>query len=154
MDDPWEGFWFYLERFCELQAGDRAFNDLAATRLPTDARTGHERLRAFRLARQIFRRAQRHGSVRADVTPEDLAFLIWSQAGIIQATRDVAPNAWRHHLHLMLDAFRAERAHPLPGPPLTPRQVEQTLTTLCGPSDPDHANPRGDFAARARSGIR
>ncbi len=55
--------------------------------------------------------------------------MIWSQVGIIQATRAVAPNAWRRHLHLLLDAFRAECAHDCPTP-LTPQQFVQTLTTL------------------------
>lgn len=43
------------------------------------------------------------GVLRDDVTAEEVAFVIWSQAGIIRATRTVAPNAWRRHLLLMLD---------------------------------------------------
>ncbi|MEU1630824.1 TetR/AcrR family transcriptional regulator [Streptomyces sp. NPDC020096] len=132
MDDAWEGFHFYLEKFCELQAHDRAFNELASTRLPTDAINVRVFERAQELGRQVFHNAQRQGVVRDDVTPEDFAFVIWSQAGIIQATRTVAPNAWRRYLHLLLDAFRAEHAHALPEPPLTVSQVDQTLTTIGG----------------------
>jgi hypothetical protein len=50
---------------------------------------------------------------------ESKGAVIWSQSRINQATRDVAPRAWRRHLYLMLDGFRAERAHPLPEPPMT-----------------------------------
>jgi hypothetical protein len=50
---------------------------------------------------------------------ESKGAVIWSQSLINQATRDVAPRAWRRHLYLMLDGFRAERAHPLPEPPMT-----------------------------------
>jgi hypothetical protein len=32
--------------------------------------------------------------------------------------------AWRRHLHLMLDAYRAERSTPLPEPPLTRAEME------------------------------
>ncbi|MFJ8010137.1 hypothetical protein ACIQ7J_38205, partial [Streptomyces fagopyri] len=79
---------------------------------------------------------QEQGVLRDDVTPQDIAFVIWSQAGIIQATRTVAPRAWRRHLHLMLDAFRAQGAHPLPEPPLTSEQADQTLATLeCNEED-------------------
>jgi hypothetical protein len=107
-------------------------NDIASMRFPTGAVTEQAKTRAYRLSRQIVRRAQRQGTLRPDLTAEDLAFLIWSQARIIQATRAIAPNAWRRHLALMLDAFRAERAHPLPEPPMTPREVERAMTTLGG----------------------
>lgn len=135
MDDSWQGFCFYLEKFCELQAGDRAFNDLVSARLPTHAISKQLDARVRELADQILRDAQRQGALRDDVTSEDIAFIIWSQAGIIQATRTVAPTAWRRHLYLMLDAFRADRAHELPDPPLTPQQLEQTLTTLECPEE-------------------
>ncbi|MER5796464.1 helix-turn-helix domain-containing protein [Streptomyces sp. NPDC001980] len=138
MDDVWEGFCHYLERLCELQACDRAFNDLVSARLPLHAIGRGMFERAEARAAQIFRDAQEQGVLRDDVTPEDLAFVIWSQAGIIQATRAVAPDAWRRHLHLLLDAFRAQCAHELPGPPLTRQQVDQTLTTLECPEKECH----------------
>ncbi|MFD4511725.1 TetR/AcrR family transcriptional regulator [Streptomyces sp. NPDC058457] len=138
MDDAWEGFCHYLEKLCALQACDRAFNDLVSARLPLHALGRGMFERAEERAAQIFRNAQAQGVLRDDVTPEDLAFVIWSQAGIIQATRAVAPNAWRRHLHLLLDAFRAQCAHELPEPPLTPRQVDQTLTTLECPEEECH----------------
>ncbi|MGW0633613.1 TetR/AcrR family transcriptional regulator [Streptomyces sp. NPDC002758] len=130
MDDAWEGFCHYLEKFCELQAGDRAFNDLLSARLPLQALSRGMFERAQELADQVLRNAQEQGVLRGDVTPEDIAFVIWSQTGIIQATCAVAPTAWRRYLHLMVDAFRAKCAHELPEPPLTRQQVEQTLTTL------------------------
>ncbi|MEU6217867.1 helix-turn-helix domain-containing protein [Streptomyces sp. NPDC047022] len=130
MDDAWQGFCHYLERFAELQACDRAFNDLVSSKLPTHAVSCQSVERAKELADQIFHNAQQQGVLRDDVVPEDLAFVMWSQAGIIQATRTVAPNAWRRHLHLMLDAFRAQCAHELPEPPLTRRQVDESLTAF------------------------
>lgn len=130
MEDAWTGFCHYLEKLCELQACDRAFNDLISARLPTHAISCQANERAKELSAQIFRNAQQQGVLRDDVTPEDIAFVIWSQAGIIQATRTVAPRAWRRHLHLMLDAFRAQCAHELPEPALTPQQVDDSLTAL------------------------
>ncbi|MFB7495818.1 TetR/AcrR family transcriptional regulator [Streptomyces sp. NPDC056161] len=130
MDDAWEGFCHYLERLCQLQACDRAFNDLVSARLPLHALGRGLIERAKEMATQTFRRAQEQGVLRGDVTYQDVAFVIWSQAGIIQATRTVAPTAWRRHLHLMLDAFRAECAHELPEPPLTRQQVDETLVPL------------------------
>ncbi|MFE9628517.1 TetR/AcrR family transcriptional regulator [Streptomyces sp. NPDC006527] len=130
MDDTWEGFCSFLERFCELQACDRAFNALAGARLPARTHSGQMNERAKELACTILQRAQQQGAVRADVTREDIAFVAWSMEGIIQATSVVAPRAWRRHLYLLLDAFRADCAHALPEPPLSPQQVEQTIDAL------------------------
>ena len=33
-DDPWEGFAFYLEQSCRLQAADRGLNDVMGMRFP------------------------------------------------------------------------------------------------------------------------
>jgi AcrR family transcriptional regulator len=136
MDDAWEGFCRSMEKLCQLQACDRAFNDLISARLPLHA-TGREMHdRTKELCGQIMRNAQEQGVLRGDVTAQDIAFVIWSQAGIIRATRTIAPQAWRRYLHLMLDAFRTEGAHELPEPPLTSEQVDQTLTTLeCNEED-------------------
>ncbi|MDJ0345815.1 helix-turn-helix domain-containing protein [Streptomyces sp. H10-C2] len=133
-EDAWEGFAGYLEDMCALQAGDRGFNDLASMRLPSSPEVERMRLRISVLSCAILDRAQRAGVVRPDLTPEDLAFLIWSQARITQATREIAPRAWRRHLALLLDGFRAERAHPLPEPAMTPGQVAQAMGALGGSS--------------------
>ncbi|WP_405475045.1 TetR/AcrR family transcriptional regulator [Streptomyces sp. NBC_00009] len=130
MDDAWEGFCRYLEKLCKLQACDRAFNDLVSARLPLHVAGREMYERTKELCVQIMRNAQEQGVLRGDVTAQDIAFVIWSQAGIIQATRTIAPQAWRRHLHLMLDAFRTEGSHELPEPPLTSQQVDQTLVTL------------------------
>ncbi|MFD9004775.1 TetR/AcrR family transcriptional regulator [Streptomyces sp. NPDC059582] len=136
MDDAWEGFCRYLEKLCELQACDRAFNDLVSARLPLHVAGREMYERAKELCTQILHNAQEQGTLRADVTPQDIPFVIWSQVGIIQATRTTAPQAWRRHLHLMFDAFRTEGAHTLSDPPLTSEQVDQTLTTLqCADED-------------------
>src|SRR5262249_56189884 len=34
MEPAWDGLTFFLERVCELQAGDLAFNDIASMRFP------------------------------------------------------------------------------------------------------------------------
>ena len=124
MEPAWDGLTFFLERVCELQAGDLAFNDIASMRF-LHAPPGIEaaRKRAYDLGRRIVERAQAEGSLRADVTAEDLAFIVWAHSRVSEATHAIDPNAWRRHLALTLDGFRATAAHPLPAPPLRPRQV-------------------------------
>lgn len=123
MEPAWDGLTFFLERVCELQAGDLAFNDIASMRFPHAPGIEAARKRAHDLGRRIVERAQAEGSLRPDVTAEDLAFVVWALSRVSEATHAIDPDAWRRYLALTLDGFRATAAHPLPAPPLRPRQV-------------------------------
>jgi len=123
MEPAWDGLVFFLERVCELQAGDRAFNDIASMRFPQAPRIEAARKRAYDLSCRIIERAQAEGSLRTDITAEDLAFIVWAHTRVSEATHAIDPLAWRRYLALTLDGFRASAAHPLPSPPLRPRQV-------------------------------
>jgi AcrR family transcriptional regulator len=130
-DDPWEGFACYLEETCRLQAANRGLNDAMGMRFPRATAVEAAKARLFELVGELVRRAQASGQLRSDLTLEDLAFLNWANARILQAGRAAgAPDAWRRHLGFLLDGFRAERAHPLPQPPLSPRQVHRAMLTL------------------------
>jgi AcrR family transcriptional regulator len=131
MDDPWDGFAFYLEETCRLQAADRGLNDVMGMRLPRATALEAAKVRLFEVVGQVVDRAQQSGQLRADLTLEDLAFLNWANARVLPAVRAAgAPDAWRRHLGLLLDGLRADRAHPLPVPPLSPRQVHRAMLTL------------------------
>jgi AcrR family transcriptional regulator len=131
MDDPWEGFAFYLEQTCRLQATDRGHNDAMGMRFPRTPALEAARRRLYDLGGQLIARAQQAGRLRADLTQEDLAFVTWANTRILQAVRAAgAPDAWRRHLGFLLDGFRAERAQPLPQPPLSPRQVYRAMLVL------------------------
>jgi AcrR family transcriptional regulator len=131
MDDPWDGFAFYLEQTCQLQAADRGLNDVMGMRFPRATATETAKTRLYELVGQVVDRAQQSGQLRADLTLEDLAFLNWGNTRILHAVRAAgAPDAWRRYLGLLLDGLRAERAHPLPEPPLSPRQVHRAMVTL------------------------
>jgi AcrR family transcriptional regulator len=132
MREAWAGFVLFVETACELQADDQGFSDVISTRLPAAAELGAAQDRIAVLAVRIIRRAQEQGSLREDLTTQDLQFLVWAQSRINQATRPVAPRAWRRHLYLMFDAFRAERAHPLPEPPMTEEEAYRAMIGLNG----------------------
>jgi AcrR family transcriptional regulator len=108
--DPWDGFASYLTGACELQAADRGFNQIAAHGLPGTAAVRELRRAGLAAVTEVMARAQRAGALRDDVTVDDLAFMIRGVSGTVQT----APHAWRRHLALMLDGFRAAGAHPLP----------------------------------------
>jgi AcrR family transcriptional regulator len=150
-DDPWDGFAYYLEETSRLQAADRGLNDVMGMRFPRATDVEAAKARLFDLVAQVVARAQQSGQLRADLTLEDLAFLNWANARILQAGRATgAPDAWRRHLGFLLDGFRADRAHPLPQPPLSPRQVHRAMLTLGRRSAGDaHEHPASVSSASA-----
>jgi AcrR family transcriptional regulator len=123
MEPAWDGLTFFLDRMCELQAGDLAFSDITSMRFASAPRIESASRRAYDLCRRIVERAQAEGSLRSDITAEDLAFVVWAVSRVSEATHGIDPHAWRRYLALTLDGFRANAAHPLPTPPLRPRQV-------------------------------
>jgi AcrR family transcriptional regulator len=130
IDDPWQGFVYYLENLFRVQAGDRGFNDFLSRRFPGSADTERIHDEMCRQIEDVLTRAQKSGDVRPDIALADIVNLIWSNGRMIDATSVTAPNAWRRHLHLMLDAYRAERAHPLPEPPMTDEQLYDAMVHL------------------------
>lgn len=130
IDDPWQGFVYYLENLFRVQAGDRGFNDFLSRRFPGSADTERIHDQMCQQIDDVLTRAQKAGEVRPDITQADIVNLIWSNGRMIDATSISAPNAWRRHLYLMLDAYRAQRAHPIPEPPMTDKQLYDAMVQL------------------------
>ncbi|MGW4126462.1 TetR/AcrR family transcriptional regulator [Nocardia sp. NPDC004711] len=112
--DPWHGFVSYVTGMCELQAGDRGFNEVAARGLKSAAAQPLRDQAAAALAR-LFGNAKGRGLLRVDAVVDDLAFVVWGISRTVEMTRDHAPDAWRRHLTLLIDGFRPTDTHPLPG---------------------------------------
>src|SRR4051812_20009788 len=130
MDDPWEAFVCYLENLFGVQAGDRGFNDFLSRRFPGSADTERIHDQMCQQIEDVLTRAQEAGEARPDISQADIVNLIWTNGRIIDATSSTAPNAWRRYLYLMLDAYRAERAHALPEPPMTDEQLYDAMVHL------------------------
>jgi AcrR family transcriptional regulator len=130
MDDPWEGFVYYLENLFRVQAGDRGFNDFLSRRFPGNADSERIHDLMCQQIEDVLTRAQKAGQARPDIAQADIVNLIWSNGRMIDATSTTAPNAWRRQLYLMLDAYRAERAHPIPEPPMTDAQLYDAMVHL------------------------
>jgi AcrR family transcriptional regulator len=130
VDDPWEGLVSCLENLFRVQAGDRGFNDFLSRRFPGNADTERIHDQMCRQIESVLVRAQEAGQARSDIALADVVNLIWSIGRMMDATNTTAPNEWRRHLYLMLDAYRAERAHPLPEPPMTDEQLYDAMVHL------------------------
>jgi AcrR family transcriptional regulator len=127
--DAWLAFVGFLEGTLELQAGDRLLKDVFLRFPPGTGRSERARDELRRLAGEVLERAY-DGGLREGFTLADLSLLIWSFAPVIDATAEVAPNAWRRHLHWLLDGLRSESATPQVEPPLTQEQLSAAIQAL------------------------
>jgi AcrR family transcriptional regulator len=128
--DAWLAFAGFLEGTLELQAGDRLLKDAFLRSPPGTGRVESAREELRRLLGQVLERAQAGGQLRAGFTLADLSLLVWSFGPLIDATAEVAPNAWRRHLHWLLDGLRSESATPEAEPPLTDEQLNAAMQAL------------------------
>jgi len=127
--DAWVGFCAYVERICGMQASDRGLKDVLTRTFPTAKAMEAHRTRSYELSVQVIDRAKAAGALRDDFVPEDLVLLLMANAGVVQGAGDAAPDAWRRFVALLLEAFRADGASPLPAPP-TPRQVMRAMRRI------------------------
>jgi AcrR family transcriptional regulator len=128
--DGWSAFVHFLERTLELQAGDRVLKDVLMRYPPGAGRLASAREELRALFEQVLVRAREQGTLRDDFTFSDLALLFWSFAPLIDATAEVAPNAWRRHLRWVLDGLRVDAASPQTEPPLSDEELRAAMHAL------------------------
>src|SRR5829696_4290050 len=131
--DPWQGFCDYIERVCRMQADDRGFADVLTLTFPTAKALEEERDRSAKAVAKLLMRAKASGRLRKDFAHQDVPLILMANAGVVMATREAAPEAWRRLVGYLLQAFAAERAEPLPEPP-TKAQMYQALMRLSPPA--------------------
>jgi AcrR family transcriptional regulator len=124
--DPWHGFCDYVETVCRMQAEVRGFTHVLTTVFPAAEEFEAERGRAYRGFVRLVKAAKTAGRLRPDFSPHDLPVILMANAGVVSATSDTAPTAWRRHVALILQACSATHADPLPTPP-PPTQILQAL---------------------------
>ncbi|MET8521566.1 TetR/AcrR family transcriptional regulator [Nocardioides sp. NBC_00163] len=124
--DPWQGFCGYIERVCRMQADDRGFADVLTLTFPTAKALEDDRNRAAEALGVLLDRAKASGRLRQDFAHQDVPLILIANAGVVTATRNAAPDAWKRLVGYLIQAFAAEAAHPLPEPP-TPRQMYRAL---------------------------
>jgi AcrR family transcriptional regulator len=131
--DAWTGLTAYLDAVFVTLAADRGTNDLMTTRLDgvdsLDAVHAHNR----ETMELLLRRGHEEGTVRPDVTVEDVLFALAALGRAVPAlTAATTPDAWRRPLSLLLAGLRTAPAapDPLPAPALTAAQLGAALQEL------------------------
>lgn len=137
--DAWDALVDYLGAVFAVLATDRGTNDLMTTGLEgvDSLETVHAHNRTT--MDLLLARGREEGSMRGDVTTEDVLFALAALGRAVPALAGaVTPEAWRRPLALFLDSLRASpTVAPLPSPALTADQLGTVLQGL-GP----HRVPR------------
>lgn len=115
--DPWRGFCSYIERICEMQAEDRGFAAVLTMTFPTARALEEERNRSAEALAELIDRAKATGRLRGDFAHQDVPLILMANAGVVAATRDSAPEAWRRLVGYLVQSFAGKAARPLPDPP-------------------------------------
>lgn len=139
--DGWSGLRGLLEATLEFQSGDRVLKQAFLSHPPGDGTVSASRQRTRALFRRALDRARAEGSLRADFRLSDLTVALWSFWPVVDATAEIAPHAWRRHLHFLLDGMRAESATPQTTPPLGQRQVVAATERLRAQRFPRRPGP-------------
>jgi AcrR family transcriptional regulator len=128
--DPWNGLVTVLQATLELQAADRGLHELANDHPAGMQRIVHVRSRMLPIGRELVRRAQAAGSLRADVMDTDLVITQLMVGAVLDATRDVSPDLWRRFLEMVLRGLSThpDELGPLTAQALEPEQVDKVMS--------------------------
>jgi AcrR family transcriptional regulator len=131
--DPWEAFVGFMIHVQELQSQDRGLKEIVLGGARGAARAAAARSLIEPLAARLLQRAKDAGAVRPDLEITDLPLIQLAIGTIAEASRDVAPDAWRRTMTLILDGLGAEHAgSEFPSPALDHDQVDAVMTSYAG----------------------
>jgi AcrR family transcriptional regulator len=122
--DPWAGLRRFFTWSLEAQTRDRALKESLAHRTLGDPRYDEARREILDLIGSIIRRGQEAGVLRADLTPQDVPFLL----SAVGASADPFPGApagiWRRYLAMVMDGLRPAAASDAGEPPPAEAVIE------------------------------
>lgn len=128
-DDAWEGLAGFLEHVLALQARNLPLRSVFL-RHAAGPGVSERKKRILPLLEDLVAHARSQGGLREDFTVGDLWLAMASFAPLLEATAGVAPQAWRRHLHILLDGMRATAASPHEVQPLAGRRLERAMDAL------------------------
>ncbi len=130
MDDPWEGLVHLFEAQIALQLEDRAFAEVLFKEEAGQEATARARERIAPHVILLLDRAKAAGAVHPDLEIGDFPVVNLMLMTMVNATRDVSPEAWKRYLHMLLAGMRPAAGPPLPPGAPTIEQVDEVMR--CG----------------------
>jgi AcrR family transcriptional regulator len=133
--DPWDSLVSFLEQTMAAQAADRGLHDVLMSNPEALQRAEEVRGELLSKLDEVMRRAQEAGAMRPDVTVTDMPIINLMLRQVVDFTDDIAPDAWRRYMTVLLDGLRASRSAPTPlaPPPLEPEQFERAMACYESP---------------------
>ncbi|WP_239148948.1 hypothetical protein [Streptomyces sp. SID12501] len=129
--------------------GAYGFADVLTTTFPTAKAMEERRNEAYEGMVRLIGRAKVTGRLREDFDLSDLVLIHMANAGVVNATGDAAPDAWRRVVALMIQSLEAPARGTLPPHPhMTPSTGRCSATP---PPRSPHPNPRRATEPRAGS---
>jgi AcrR family transcriptional regulator len=128
--DPWHGLVTFLDGQFESQARDQGLKELITATPDGVARVSRLRDELLPLTADLIRRAQESGSMRDDIAPTDLAIVQIMIGSVLDAAREVDPEAWRRYLAIILRGLsaRPDELGPLPAGPIANDEIPRVMT--------------------------
>jgi AcrR family transcriptional regulator len=114
--DAWRALTTFLEGAVRLLASDRGLRELVLGSKYGPERVLRGRDRIKPLAERLVSRAQESGALRADMSATDIPLILFMIDAVVDATREVDPEAWRRALGMVLDGLPSRRDAPSPLP--------------------------------------
>jgi AcrR family transcriptional regulator len=127
--DAWRALTTFLEGAVALLASDRGLRELVLGSAYGPERVSRARSRLKPLVEQLVERAQQAGDLRSDMSATDFPLILFMIDAVVDATREVDPQAWRRALAIVLDGLAARRdgASALPSGPLDVEQLDAAM---------------------------
>lgn len=113
-DSAWDRLATFVFGLCDLQAGDHAFSDAMCTTQYASPAIEQICQASLELGSRLITEAQADGSLRADITVDDLFTALWLNACLADHGGPDAAAVARRQIALLLDGLRAAAATPLP----------------------------------------
>jgi AcrR family transcriptional regulator len=101
-DEAWTGIVGVLEAALAMHAANRGLRELVYSHDRNRRRADAARSRLHSILSELVTRARREGSLRDDVTADDLLLVLAGGAGVIQRAGNDAGEAAQRFLHLVL----------------------------------------------------
>ncbi|KPI20256.1 regulatory protein TetR [Actinobacteria bacterium OK074] len=141
--DPESALLEFMTTGVGMQARDRSFCQAATDIVRGDPEVRAASTRLSEVAEALTDRARRQGTVRGDVTGQDIVLLLGAACQAAMPVGDVVPGLWRRYLGVIFDGLRSEAAHPLPHPAPTGAQLATAaMNEDADEDDNEHADER------------
>jgi hypothetical protein len=137
--DPWEDLVDFIQQANALLSRDRGLKQALVSRGAHKTECAREKI--IPIATELVARAQRAGSLRADLDPLDLPLIDLMVSAIADMTREVSPELWQRALTIIIDGLATTRQTPTPCP-------ASRLTATNSPPSPSPSTAAPDPAGR------